>query len=357
MLKTIDYWMITPSFTPSVGGVERHVDSVHRALQAFGLHGNILVLGSPPKEGSSFLTHYIAKPRGRWPKIRRAFLKFFGEDHYAKEVVALLDPKGQSILHFHDYHTLYPFIDVLQRNNMLNRVFLTFHGWEGCYPPKRKVILQRQTCNATARGTIAVGDFIPAWYGTPVDVVMYGGISPEAFPKSLSLKLLEKNLCYLGQFRDDTGLPLLLSAMERLSTKKDSAIRLHAYGFGPMAELMARHKLVTIHPPVTDVSPVILGYPIIVVSGYLSILEALYCRRVVIAMYHNAGRESYLRTHPMAASLFICGNADEFTSAVEQCLFDLDRVAARFEPAWAWAQNQTWGQVAETYLALWNKSE
>ena len=45
------------------------------------------------------------------------------------------------------------------------KIHITFHGWEGDFPPKRKVIQLRWISEILTKQSIAIGDFIPKWYG------------------------------------------------------------------------------------------------------------------------------------------------------------------------------------------------
>ena len=46
----------------------------------------------------------------------------------------------------------------------------------------------------------------------------------------------------------------------------------------------------------------------VIASGYLTIADALAAGATVLAWYGNPLREDYLRLHPAAQSILICGN-------------------------------------------------
>src|SRR3989338_7205104 len=75
------------------------------------------------------------------------------------------------IIHCHDVFIWYfPFRFLYTRK----KVFTTFHGYEGVYPPSKKSIFIRQLSNRLSRGSINIGHFIEKWYGTKADIVLYG---------------------------------------------------------------------------------------------------------------------------------------------------------------------------------------
>jgi hypothetical protein len=109
-------------------------------------------------------------------------------------------------------------------------------------------------------------------------------------------------------------------------------------------------------PPVGEVAAILKNHPLVFASGYLTILEALCARRIVFAYFNNPLREEYLRLHPAAKSLFICGSAQDVRAGLQQLQDSPAEVYARAQQSWRWAQTQTWERLAQTYLQLWKKS-
>jgi len=65
------------------------------------------------------------------------------------------------IVHCHDVFFWYlPFRFLYPKK----KVFTTFHGWEGIFPPKWQAKVIRNISEKLSFGNICVGDFIRKWY-------------------------------------------------------------------------------------------------------------------------------------------------------------------------------------------------
>jgi glycosyltransferase involved in cell wall biosynthesis len=350
----IDYLMVTPSYAPRVGGVEKHVAEVHRALAERKLSGRVVVFQELPDSA-------VAQPDVEWMPERRLLGWIPRTVRVARflQIRRMLAASPTAVLHFHDYVTLLPFLPLLRLSGRLDRTFVTFHGWEGQCPPDPNVVRARRRCANAVAGNIAIGDFIPKWYGTPADVVSYGGVSATRyaleFPDAAALPF---RIAYLGRLEPDTGVLQLVDGLQTAIERTGKPIELALFGNGSLADTLAARRnprlQLTVHAPVRDTSAILADYPIIAASGYLSILEALCARRIVFAFYDNPLREDYLRLHPQSASMFFCGGAEDFSRHLQTCRADLPAIARASEPAWAWAREQTWDRVADAYARLWN---
>jgi glycosyltransferase involved in cell wall biosynthesis len=352
MFNPIRYLMFTPAYPPLVGGVEKHLYEVHKSLEAKGLHGKIVVL-HPPLSTDKDVIWLDPKTILKVPKTGRLSL-------YA-QFINIVSQHPNAVLHFHDFTVLWPFVPIIKLMGWSKRTFITFHGWEGRCPLDPKVISKRQKCNSMAVGNIAVGDFIPKWYDTPADIVVYGGIHPQTSSQSNNAKNLPQAAAYMGRFEPDNGILEIVEALRKHYQVTEQKFPLHLYGSGSLLEPLKNMQrsaglCLEISPPVSNVDAVLQQHPIIFASGYLTILEALYARRIVFAYYNNSLREDYLRLHPAANAMFICGSADDVRAGLKQLQEKPDEVYARAEESWQWAQTQTWDRLAESYIQLWDKA-
>jgi len=353
--NSIDYIMIAPAYPPFVGGVERHVYEVHHALGRLGLKGRVIVFHQQPSLGvlaedatwidSNRLWGWLPKSA----RLRRA-LKF----------IKIISQYPEAKLHFHDFGTIYPILPLLKLLGYLHRTFLTFHGWEGKYPPEPRVISMRQKCAKAVMGNIAVGKFIPKWYGTEPNMITYGGVDVERYSNiTPDCNRLPLRVAYVGRFEQDTGILELINAIRAYYRVSGVRIDMHLFGSGRLKEdlLMLQSDssvLVTVSPPVSDMTKVLERFPIIFASGYLTILEALCARRIVFAYYNNPLREDYLRLHPASRSMFICGNAQDVIDGLTLCHENIHGACQFSEPGWQWAKRQSWDNLAKQYLNLWS---
>jgi glycosyltransferase involved in cell wall biosynthesis len=353
-----DFLMFTPAYPPLVGGVEKHLYEVCRSLRDKGKTGKVVVLHAPPASGEISNDGNViwldpqpllkCVPKTRWLRLGAQFIQ-------------IVSRHPDAILHFHDYGVLWPFLPILKKTGWRKRAFVTFHGWEGYYPLDSSVIARRQKCAALAVGNIAAGDFIPKWYGTPADAVIYGGIYPERFSNGIEAQSLPLSAAYLGRFEPDNGILEIVAAWRENDRAGKHKIPLHLFGSGSLEPQLAVWQNegeldLKVSPPVSDVGAVLQNHPIIFASGYLSILEALCARRIVFAYFNNPLREEYLRLHPAAKSMFICGSAADVRAGLQELRESPATVYARMQDSWRWAQTQTWDRLAQTYLSLWQKS-
>jgi glycosyltransferase involved in cell wall biosynthesis len=348
-----DYLMFTPAYPPLVGGVEKHLFEVCGALREQGKNGKVVVLHAPLSNEKDVLwldPQPILKllPKTRWLRLGAQFIK-------------IVSQHPNAILHFHDYGVLWPFLSIIKTMGWSKRSFITFHGWEGNYPLDANVIAKRQKCAALTAGNIAAGDFIPRWYGTPADAVVYGGVHPEQFSSVGDAQTLPLSAAYLGRFEPDNGILEIVAAWRENHRATGQKIPLRLFGSGSLepqlAALQSEEDVdLKVAPPVAEVSVILKNHPLVFASGYLTILEALCARRIVFAYYNNPLREEYLRLHPAANAMFICGSAQDVRAGLQQLQDSPAEVYARAQQSWRWAQTQTWERLAQTYLQLWKKS-
>ena len=358
MRDNIDYVMITPSYPPSMGGVERHVSEIHCALKKIDLNGRIVVMKYPPADvvnDADIIWLPYRRFLGRVPKTASLCTAF-----KLARVLWKMNPK---VIHFHDVMT-YPMSMVLRLFGLLKKTYFTFHGWEGVFPPLPEVIRRRRKIAEMVMGSIAIGDFIKKWYGTVSNSVSYGGVDVNRF----DLPEGDRNdddilkMAYFGRFEPDTGVMEMVEAVKECSRIPGFDIRLDLYGKGSLKNRLLfcidkSSAAITIHSPLNNISAVLSKYNIVVASGYLTIVEALCARRIVIAHYNNDLREDYLRLHPAASTFFICDGIDDFKTAISICREDHENVVAKAKAGWDWARQQSWEAVACQYTQLWRSSQ
>jgi glycosyltransferase involved in cell wall biosynthesis len=335
--------MVTASYPPRTGGVERHVAAIHRELATQGRQGVVIVLRNEPEEGGTDDATWLDFPRG----LSR--LRVLSSPGSLIRFLRSLRRVPGAVLHFHDAATLHPFLPYLELFGLLSRTFITFHGWEGVVPPEPVVVRQRRECAEAAAGSILVGDFIRTWYGTDGDFVTYGGAETErfarGFPPAGELPLAA---AYVGRFSADTGLGMIAEA-----AAAPGAVPVTFIGSGTLEEEL-RFAGARIERPPKDILDVYRDYPVVIASGYLTILEALCAGRIVVACYDNALRKDYLALHPAAGAMLLCGSSAELTTALTRCREDLPALLERAAPGWSWARGQSWERLARAYQALWD---
>ena len=348
--------MVAPSYLPRIGGVERHIYFVHNCLKTRGIVGSVLVLNEDSRIENSRdgdVMRLSLGPLGRHVRKLERFVRMIQVGRYMLRY-------RNCIFHFHDYRGLYPVLPLLYfLGSRGPKTFITFHGWEGVFPVRRNTMIRRQQCAKVVDGIISVGKFISKWYNTPPGEICYGGVDVKRYSSAtIDYRKLPMRIAYLGRLEKDTGVLDLLEAVQRVSDT-GLKIELHIFGTGSLESKLRNSTAacpqysVVFHSAVDDTFSIVNEFPVICASGYLTILEALCARRLVLAFYNNPLREDYLRLHPAEASMFICGSADDFDAALDQIRSQPDLVSQRAELGWKWAQAQSWESVADLYVQLW----
>jgi len=334
--------MLTPSYLPRLGGVERHVRFVVRELGQRGVEVKVATPrwddAWPPSEEVNGVEVTRLSLRGRTGR---------------RELAPLV--QWADLVHTHD---AYPFLKYylpfrLRRPRL--PAFATFHGYEGYPIPFEAKVLRRLVLWLT-RGNLCAGAFIPKWYRFRCDHVTHGGVdAPKEQPAT------GEGAVFVGRLEPDTGFIDYLEALRLLKEEHGIKLPLGVCGSGSLrepGEAFARdHGLaVTFHGQVPEVAPYLSGARFACVSGLLGMLEAMAAGAIVLALYDNPLKEDYLRLFPGAGHLVIAASpADlaERAAALARSSGEREALAAR---AFEFARSQTWARVADLYAQLWTSA-
>lgn len=331
--------MLTSSYAPRLGGVEKHVARVARELQRSGHRVRVITPrwspNLPPQETRDGVPVERLNPRHRWP-LGALFRH-----------VAWAD-----LVHSHD---AYPFLKYYLPLRFLCPhvpVFVTFHGYES-YPIPREARLLRRVVLRLSAGTLCVGAFIPKWYGFGCDGITYGGVDAEQEPN-----LDGEGAVFVGRVEPDTSLPVYLHALAELRDRHRVRLSLHVCGGGAKraeAEVLARSLGIhaTFHGMVGEVTLFLRAARFAFVSGYLAMLEAMTAGAVVAATYDTPLKEDYLRLFPGAPYIVTAGSAGVLADRLARLVRDSRRRQDMARQAFAFARRQTWAKVARLYLSLY----
>jgi glycosyltransferase involved in cell wall biosynthesis len=343
--------MLTPAYPPSIGGVERHVSSVARELARDGHSVRVITWSAtavgPSTEDRIRVLRLPAPHRPRGWRLAHRWRQLAENRQWILQA---------DIVHCHDDYLDYlPF----RYRYPTKPAFVTFHGWEGQYPPSREAIWIRRLSCRLAHGSIAVGHYLAKWYGTASSHVTYGGVTPPA--SIISPPEVPADITFLGRLARDTGVVTLMEALAELKTEV-SPLSVVVCGDGPLrAHLAELSQAAGLHVRFTgfvpDVEPYIAATRFVVASGYLSILETMVQRKPVFALYDNDLRRDYLLMMPHASEMMVvAASAGELAAQIRRFRSSPELASPLVERAYAWASDQTWQSVADTYLDLYRES-
>ena len=332
--------MITPSFHPSIGGVETHVRRVSECLAARGHEVTVLTHASEPSDEMLGSIRVRRLPRAGWFTAWRA----------SRPHVAAAD-----VVHCHDAYSFLHFYLPSCYLPPRRPAFITFHGYEG-YPIPREAVRRRRFVRARAVNALCVGEFICRWYGTACFAVSYGGADPVPRPPALPDT---PSAVFVGRLAEDTSLMLYLDALVQLRADYGRRVPLTVVGEGPLQSIAERYAQaqglsVRFVGAAADPAPFIEAAQFAFVSGYLAIWQALARKRLVFAVYENELKRDYLYGFPEAARVMVIADSPaELASALnDHCANPRLGDEARELGARLAAQN-TWDRVADLYLAMY----
>lgn len=346
---------ITSAFYPSIGGVETHVLELSKELIKRG-HSVTVITENKQLSGESdneagelkSIDESIYFTLKKLYQINIYYFKFGQASFYKKFRIWWLMFKNRhlfldaDIIHCHDVFIWYL---PLRLFYFQKKIFTTFHGYETKFPPEKKAIFIRKVSEKLSYGNICIGNFISKWYGTKPDYVLYGGVSKAKTYKNIprSLKIL-----LIGRLEKDIGIQIYKETLRKLQGKHIK-FDLTVCGDGTL-----RHELESygkVLGAVKDIKSYIQKSSIVFASSYLTILDVIQAGRPLFAVYTNPLKHDYLRDTPFAKYITISGSSDDLFLRLSKFRPNM----AKIEQGVKWANAQTWGTVADTYIQLWSK--
>jgi glycosyltransferase involved in cell wall biosynthesis len=270
-----------------------------------------------------------------WFKKFRIWFQLFK----LRNIIKLAD-----IVHCHDVFFWYFPFRLLYKNKP---IYTTFHGYES-YPINKKAIIVRKISELLSCGNICVGEFMAKWYKTNPTYIFYGGISCNKIHRDI--KLNKESAVFVGRLDDQTGIFEYVRAF-KLLRKKYPHFNFVVIGEGVYKNII--NKDIKVLGWIKNPQFYIEHNNFSFVSRYLSILEAMISKRLVIATYDNPLKEDYLRMTPYADWIVIEKDPKKLAERVIYYMEHPKEKDAMIEKAYQWAKLQTWDKVVDTYLQLW----
>jgi len=331
-------------FHPNIGGVEKHVLKISEVLIKKGHNVTVVSEQDAHFTGSNYRRIAIYKmPVGKnnWFKKFRIWI-------WLLKNISLI--KKADVIHCHDvffwylpFRFLFPF----------KKVFVTFHGYEN-YPLKSRQILMHKISEKLAFGNICIGDFIQKWYKTKPTYVSYGAVDVirSKRRKHEKEKQNKNSAVFIGRLDKQTGIKMYVDAY-KLIKKKIPDFELLAIGDGPYRGKIAKDiKTLGFQ---REPEKHFKNYRFAFVSRYLSILEAMAYRKLVFAVFDDPIKKDYLEMSPFAKYIIISGSLADLCSKIKLYLNSRKQERKLVEKAFFWVRKQTWNELTNIYLKLWQK--
>jgi glycosyltransferase involved in cell wall biosynthesis len=333
--------MLTPSYAPRVGGVEKHVARVAGELAARGLQVTVATprwdSAWPAEEATGAVRVLRLSPD------RRAGTRELGP------LVRQAD-----LVHTHDAYPFLKYYLPYRFSHPFLPVVVTFHGYEG-YPIPWEARLLRRLVLGLTRDRLCAGAFIPRWYHFDCDLITHGGTDAPAQRPPLG-----EGAVFVGRLEPDTGFLQYLEALALLKAETGACPELQVIGDGSLraaGEALAREASLpaTFHGRLADPGPSLRQARYALVSGYLAILDAMAAGSLVLALHDNPLKHDYLRLFPGASLMVVAASPRELAdwlTALGSDPASEERLAAA---AFDFAATQSWDRVADLTLDLYRR--
>lgn len=328
-------------FWPDIGGVEKHVLEISKHLAANG-HLITIVTESKdsPKEKLSVKGIQILRIPSHAQENKKLFIWQWLWKH--RSLIQEAD-----VIHCHDVFYWYlPFRFLFPQKP----VFTTFHGYES-YPISYKAIVVRKISEVLSFGNICIGDFITKWYKTRPTYVSYGAVDLIETKQSQKVTNHQSAL-FFGRLDEQTGIRTYIAAFKLLKIKFPR-FALLVIGDGKFKRMV--EKTVKVIGFQKNPEQYFTHYRFAFISRYLSILEAMAAKKLVVAVYDNPVKEDYLRMAPFAKFIIIESDPKKLAAKIEFFITHPSLEKKMTEKAYQWVKKQSWEEMVKLYLTLWNK--
>lgn len=338
---------LTRRFFPDIGGVESHILEISKILAKKG-HSITIITESHFNDRQSF-KFYRQQKNIKVVSINAGYENWFKKFRVWKALYKFKNIINDAdIVHCHDvfywylpFRIIYPF----------KKVYITFHGYEGVFPPRNSAIWIRKVSEKLSNGNICVGEYITRWYRTKANYIIYGGVKVNQKTIINHQKQNSKlKITLIGRFEKDIGVLTYINALERLKIKNIN-IDFSAFGNGSLGSKLRLHG--KIFESTMNIDTTIKNADIIFASSYLIMFQALIARKIVIAVYDNPLKEDYLKMSPFINYIYICKDADEVAGVVIDIFKNSWKSESMVSSGYNWAKDQTWEKVTNTYFNLW----
>ena len=351
---------ICASFFPDKGGVEKHVFELSKELIRKGYIVDVITVSIDPEIPVTSTIEGINVFRIK--AFSRGFLnRLYVNLRFILNIRRFI---YSDIIHFHDYFPVWGWnlINVFIIKALLKKKFyVTFHGWEGRYPPENSVVFKRRLVDKLSSGSISIGHYVNKWYKTYSKHISYGAVKPPIVNFLQNPLIPEENskntqFLFIGRLESDTGILQYLNQLQELSNHRDD-YELTICGDGTLfpfiSEMIKDFSFkISMKGFINDIDSEIKSADFVLTSGYLGILEALSHGKPVIATYDNKLKHDYLTMMPHQKDIFfICDDSVKIVDILnteDEILTNMVNMGIRF------ALSQSWLEMRKKYEKLWN---
>lgn len=315
--------IITESYLPHLGGVEKHIAAVLPYLKKAGFEIDIINKKELLKNQAQV----------KYLTLLKIWYLIFQKRSLIKKA---------EVVFIHDVFIYYlPFRFLFPRK----KVITTFHGFEKIYPIPPKNIFYKKIAQKLSSQTISIGQYINKHYSLTEknNQLSYGGVDlpqPE-----IKVENKEKNsFLFVGRLEKDTGLSIFLEFLNILINKKIN-FSVKFCGAGPLEKECQKYGQTL---GMVEVADHLKKNTTCFAGGYLSILEAMAYKNFVLTAYNSPLKKDYLLDSPFANSIACANNAQD----LYQNYLKLKQQKNLLEKNYELAKKHSFAKLANLYIEL-----
>lgn len=337
-------------FWPEVGGVEKYIQQLARALDGMGHAVRILTPahrpGLPSHEAIEGLDIYRfpghRSPMRAWLHLMRLHRLFRWAD----------------VIHVSNTHVLEYFYRMVAWTLPDRPVFLTRHGMSYAYPVPESEMARARRSLEWVDGVVHDGCFIEKHLGVRPDIVPDQGLWPEADDLPVIPEPPPDSAVFVGRLDADSGIQIYVDAIACLRDRHRRTITLHVYGGGSLEEHLRRkaerQRLpIVFHGWQADAQERITDGCFAFVAGRMAMQEAMARRRLVVPAIVDPLKRDYVCGEPFSPHVVAGDSAEKIACQVAYYATHEEERRQRVEAAFAYARQLSWRKTAAAYLGLW----
>lgn len=364
-MKNVDF--VVQRFPPYKGGVENHIKGLLSGWSDSSYSFRVITESeyvdkvSITRERLNNINCIV----WRLPKVSLRSLEVRSFKQYIVNIYYFIRflKDSRNIVHFQDYLLFYKYLLFISLLPRFKKIHVTFHGWEGYFPPRKRHIFLRRLIGFYSKNTLSIGSYISKWYGTPLIYESYGFVEHDniAIKTADNIGFTNKiKILYLGRLASDAGVFTYFRLVSELH-RRNLNIEFDVVGDGvlfdelrEMCRNLGIDKIVTFHGWSDNPQQFIKRSNVVFSSGYLVMLESWANKKLVVSTYENALKFDYLNSIPLENKYFIM--SDDFHSLADKLL---DVLSSRtfynelIDKTYNFARSQTLGNLASIYKNMW----
>ncbi len=337
-------------YWPDVGGVEKYVHRLARALQCMG--HRVRVIAGAHRPGLASCEVHDGVEVYRFPAYRspaRAWLHLMRVRWVFRQA---------DVIHVSNTHVLEYFYRMVAWTLPRQPVFLTRHGMSYTCPVPESEKARARRSLELVQGVIHDGCFIEPWLGVSPDAAPDQGLYPEADALPHEPEPPPTRATFVGRLDRDSGIAVYVDAIAELRDRHGLTVRLDVYGGGGLAdELRARVERddlpIVFHGWQEGAQARLTDGCFAFVAGRLAMQEAMARRRLVVAAYADPLKRDYVCGEPFSPYLVSGGDATTIAAKVAHYATSDAERRALVDAAYAHARTLNWRRTAEAYVKIW----